>query len=123
MMDRSLVIGAALATLTLVVGIACAASAQQRLTGTYAFSGKTLIDPPAAEPQDTRFVVTLDGAAARDLYEKLKATPRRDACLDDGSLTKRAGEVACTATVKPKGHVCTFAIDLTQRKLAPGAVC
>src|SRR4029453_597953 len=116
-------IGTALGALALVASIACAASAPRPLTGTYAFTGKTLIDPPPAEPQDTRFVVTLDGAAARDLYEKLKATPRRDACLDDGSMIKRAGDVACTATVKPKGHVCTFAIDLTERKLAPSAVC
>ncbi len=112
---------------TLTVALACAVSAHaappQPLTGTYAFTGKTLVDPPPSERPDTHFVVTLDGAAARDLYQKLKATPRRDACLDDGSMTKRAGDVQCTATVKPKGHVCTFAIDLVQHKLAAGAVC
>ena len=100
-----------------------AASLPQPLTGHYAFTGKTLVDPPPSEPQDTRFVVTLDGATARDLYQKLKATPRRDACLDDGSMTKRAGDVQCAATVKPKGHVCTFAIDLAQRKLSSGVIC
>jgi len=100
-----------------------AASPPQPLTGTYMFTGRTLVDPPPSEAQDTHFVITLDGAAARDLYQKLKATPRRDACLDDGSMTKRAGDVQCTATVKPKGHVCTFALDLAQRRLASGAVC
>ena len=112
--------------LTVAVVLAAAvhaASPPRPLTGTYMFTGKTLVDPPPSEPQDTHFVVTLDGAAARDLYQKLKATPRRDACLDDGSMTKRAGDVQCTATVKPKGHVCTFALDLAQRKLAAGAVC
>ena len=116
--------GVAMAALGLAIARPVhAAPTPQPLTGTYAFTGSTLVDPPPSEPQDTRFVVTLDGAAARDLYRKLKATPRRDACLVDGSMTKRAGDVQCTATAKPKGHVCTFAIDLVQRKLARGAVC
>jgi hypothetical protein len=112
-------------TLTVAFAFAAAAHAAppQPLTGVYAFSGKTLIDSPPSEAQDTHFVVTLDGATARDLYRKLKATLRRDACLDDGSMTKRVGDVQCTATAKPKGHVCTFAIDLARRKLAAGAVC
>ena len=116
---------AALPILALAIAVAPVVSASPPLplTGTYAFTGKTLVDPPPSEPQDTRLVVTLDGTAARDLYQKLKVMPRRDACLDDGSMTKRAGDVQCTATVKPKGHVCTFAVDLAQRKLAPGAVC
>ena len=102
---------------------ALAASTPRPLTGTYAFAGRTLVDPPQGEPQDTHFLVTLDGEAARELYAKLKAPARRDACIDDGSTTKRVGDIQCTATVRPKGHTCTFGIDLAQRKLAPAAVC
>jgi len=118
------VAAAAVALLALAMALdAAAASPSRPLTGTYAFAGRTLVDPPPGEPQDTHLIVTLDGDAARALYAKLKATPKRDACLDDGSLTKRAGDLQCTATAKPRGYTCTFGVDLERRTLAPGSVC
>jgi hypothetical protein len=111
---------------TLTVALACAVSAH---AAPHAADGHLRVHRqdarrPAAVGAPGHAVRRHPGRrGARDLYQKLKATPRRDACLDDGSMTKRAGDVQCTATVKPKGHVCTFAIDLVQHKLAAGAVC
>jgi len=82
---------------TLTVALACAVSAHaappQPLTGTYAFTGKTLVDRPPSERPDTHFVVTLDGAAARPLPEAQRDTaarrvPRRR--LDDQARRRRA---------------------------------
>lgn len=92
------------------------------LSGDYQLGPATLIDPPPGEPQDALLRLHLTGRSAADLYRALPGKPRRDECLDDGSLAKTQGEVFCLRS--PRGeHECWLGIDLKHSKLAPAFVC
>src|SRR5438093_11624035 len=85
---------AAFAVLT-VASQVHAQQSPQRLSGTYAIGGRTLVDPPGGEARNSHLHIVLEGSAARDLYRAMNARAVRDACLDDGSLTKSAGAMQC----------------------------
>ena len=65
----------------------------------------------------------LEGSAARELYERLGTTPVRDACLDDGSLTRQRNALRCTRHPEPGRYTCDFAIDARSGRLAAGQAC
>jgi len=95
----------------------------QRLAGTYALGGRTLIDPPAGEARNTHLYIVLEGSSARDVYRAMNADAVRDACLDDGSLTKSVGAMQCTEAATTKRYSCAFAIDIAGQKIEGGAAC
>jgi hypothetical protein len=109
------------------VGFAVAAHVDlrdaRRLAGTFHWRGATIVDAPPGEPRDTHLVLMLDGAAARELYDRLGTTPVRDACLDDGSLTRQRNALRCTRHPEPGRYTCDFAIDARSGRLATGQAC
>lgn len=109
------------------VGLAVAAGVDlrdaRRLTGTYHWRGATIVDAPPAQARDTHLVLELDGNAARELYERLGTTPVRDACLDDGSLTRQRNALRCTRHPEPGRYTCDFAIDARSGRLTAGQAC
>ena len=109
-----------LATMSLPVS---AGATERPLEGSYAFRGRTAIDPPPAEAPDTHLSITLTGQSARDLYQKIRTRPRRGECLDDGSLTKTIGQMQCSELVGPKRYTCTFAIDVARQRIDAGRTC
>ena len=100
----------------------CALAADYRpLRGEYRIGGRTLVDAPPDEPRDTHLHLFLTGSAARDLYEAMKTRPRRDACSDDGTLVKTAGEMQCRRS--GERFECAFAVDLARQRIVLGAAC
>ena len=93
------------------------------LRGEYRFHGKTLIDPPPGEARDSHLGLVLEGAAARDLYRRLKGRGERDICLDDGSRSKTQGPLRCTELAEKRGWRCEFAIQLDTLTLVPDGAC
>jgi hypothetical protein len=93
------------------------------LQGTYMVGGKTLIDPPESEPQDTHFYIDIEGSAARDLYKALKAKAEAGVCGERGDLTKRSGAVQCTMVKGGKEYHCAFGVELRTQHLVSGVVC
>ena len=122
---RRVLTAMAAAALLAGVGLAMAAHVDdvRRLAGHYHWRGATLVDPPPAEPRDTHLVLSLEGSAARELYERLGTTPVRDACLDDGSLTRQRNALRCTRHPEPGRYTCDFAIDARSGRLAAGQAC
>jgi hypothetical protein len=117
---------AALLTATLAAALAAPASSQdpyRPLTGTYAISGKTAIDPPPDEPKDTHLQVFLTGAAARDLYQALKVKAVPDECVGPNASSKFSGAIACTMQAGGKEYECSFAVDLKAQKLEAIYAC
>ena len=94
-----------------------------RLTGSYLIGGRTLVDAPPDEPKNTHLYLVLEGTAARDTYRAMSAHARRDACLDDGSLTKTIGAMQCTALAKTKGYRCAFSVNVADQKIEGGSTC
>lgn len=93
-----------------------------RLAGHYSLGPASLVDPPPGAPPQQVLRLALSGPAARDLYQAMRGTPRRDACFDDGTRSKSAGQVLCAR--HPDGrHACWIGVDLLQGRLAAGLVC
>ena len=117
---------AAMLAATFAALLAAPASSQdpyQALSGTYAVSGKTAIDPPPDEPKDTHLQVFLTGSAARDLYQALKVRPVPDECVGHNARSKFSGGIACTMQEGGKDYECSFAIDLKAQKLEAIYAC
>lgn len=95
----------------------------QPLKGSYKVGGKTLIDPPESEAQDTHFYLDLEGNAARDLYKALKAKAEAGVCGEPGDLTKRSGGVQCTMVKGGKEYHCAFGVELKTQGIVSGVVC
>lgn len=93
------------------------------LRGEYRFHGKTLIDPPPGEARNTHLGLVIEGAAARDMYRRMKVRGQRDLCLDDGSQSKTQGPVRCTELAHKQGWRCEFAIQLDTLALVPDGAC
>jgi hypothetical protein len=95
----------------------------QPLHGDYKLGGKTLIDPPESEAQDTHFYLDIDGNAARDLYKAMKAKPATGACGEPGDLTKRSGGMQCTMEKGGKQYHCAFGVELGTQRIVNGVTC
>jgi hypothetical protein len=93
------------------------------LSGSYRFHGQTVIDPPPGENADSHMGLVLQGAAARELYQRLSVTAEPDICLDDGSLRKTQGGIHCIQLAGSGGWRCEFAIRLDTQTLVPDGAC
>lgn len=99
------------------------ASEYQPMTGDYMIAGKTFYDPPPHEAKDSHIYFSLEGKAARDLYDSMKVKAVRDQCADDGSMSKRVGEMQCTLSEDGKSYRCWFGIDLKAQRVVNGIIC
>ena len=111
------------AVITIVISMSATAAGYQPLQGSYKVGGQTLYDPPESEPQDTHFYVDLEGNAARDLYNALKAKPLDRVCGEPGDLTKRSGGVQCTKVKGGEEYHCAFGVELKTQRVVAGVVC
>jgi hypothetical protein len=93
------------------------------LTGTYELGGATLVDPPPGEDPRSRFRVFLTGAAAKDLYDALRATAEDDECLGDGSKSKRSGGIVCTKLAEDGSYECAFAVGVDGQTVEGATSC
>lgn len=106
-----------------VVSIGADAGDYKPLTGAYSIAGKTLLDPPTSEAQNTHIYFSLNGKAALDLYDSMKTKAISNACANDGSMLKRVGEMQCTRSDDGKEYQCWFGIDIKNQKVVGGVVC
>jgi hypothetical protein len=102
---------------------ALALAASGSLNGSYELGGKTLIDPPDGEPQDTHLRLFLEGGAARDLFAALDVKAVEDECLADGSMTKSLGGIACTMHADGHTYECSFAVNIKSRTVEGASAC
>ena len=109
--------------LLLFAALPVAAWQYKILSGQYHIAGKTVIDPPPSEAKDTHFHLSLSGAAARDLYNVMKVTPKADICIADGAMVKTIGEMQCLRFKDGKKFQCSFAIDIANQKITGASAC
>jgi hypothetical protein len=62
-------------------------------------------------PKTSKAYVTIEGPAAITLYAAMKAKAAKDACRDNGSTIKVAGNLSCSRSADGKSAVCDFGID------------
>lgn len=112
----------ALALLLLLVPGLALASEPKPLEGDYFIAGRTVVDPPADEPRDTHLYLTLRGATARDLYARLKTTPRPFPCVE-GAQAKAVGGTLCWVAGKGRRAECVLGINLQTQRVDAGLPC
>ena len=113
-----------LVTVAVAAASVVAASAPQEvLHGSLQIRGATIVDAPADEPKETHAAFIIDGNAAKRLYDAIPGKPMEDECHGDGSLRKRAGNLACVRRAQGGKYECDFAIDLRSQTIEPGRVC
>lgn len=110
-----------LVSLGLVVVTSAQTAKSGVLTGDYWVGGKTTIDPPRDEPNDTHLRIHLTGDSARTLYELMNSEPEVDVC-DESRLVKRIATTAC-ALLEGGSHECWLAIDVQRQELTSGWGC
>ena len=67
--------------------------------------------------------VTIEGPGALRLYAAMKAKPIRDACRDNGSTIKTAGNLSCSMAAGGKAAICDFGLDTKTGKSSPQKPC
>lgn len=109
---------------SLLFSSACLASDPFKdLSAEYDIGGATVIDAPAAEPGNTHIYLRIKDDAAKDMYDIIESSPVRNACLDDGTLTKRAKNIQCDFNPQQNSYVCYFSIDVNSNVIGIGEVC
>lgn len=93
----------------------------QPLSGTYAVTGASLIDPMPDESPNSHFRMQLTGASAKDLYLSIPGSAVIDDCT--GGQSKSVGELQCLYFKDGDKYECAFAIDLIENKIDYGVVC
>jgi len=109
--------------LLLFVAASVVAAPFKEFSAEYGVGGATLVDAPASEPTDTHIYLNINGDAARDMYNIIDSAAVHNACLDDGTLTKRAGNIQCDFDPAHGAYRCYFSIDVNANTIGLGAVC
>ncbi|MGH7902329.1 MAG: hypothetical protein ACRENZ_11400 [Thermodesulfobacteriota bacterium] len=93
------------------------------IRGKLAIYGKYMVDLPPDESKDSHIYFHLEGDSARSLWNSMKVNPEYDECLDNGSKTKRIGNMQCTQQVDDKTFDCYFSIDVQKQSIENGINC
>jgi len=93
------------------------------IKGEIAIYGKYMVDLPPDELKDSHIYFHLEGDSARSLWNSMKVNPEYDECLDNGSKTKRIGNMQCTQKVDHKTFDCYFSIDVQKQSIENGINC
>lgn len=95
-----------------------------RLSGVYRLYGGSLADPTEATQKDKKVMFSLDGEAARKIFDAI-GPDRKDLCTDgsgDRVRWRDKQNLFCMRTEKGE-YSCNFGFDLRTGKSIGGIVC
>lgn len=93
------------------------------IKGEMSVYGKYMVDLPTNEPNDSNIYFHLQRDSAKTLWNSMKVKPEYDECLDNGSKTKRIGNMQCTQSGDGKTFDCYFSIDVQKQSIEIGTTC
>lgn len=91
------------------------------ISGTYAVTAESLIDPGESPKMDSHYRIQLRGDSARALFEAMKAPTYTDECT--GGAAKTVGEMQCVHFVATGEYECHFSINIAEQRIEYGIVC
>ncbi len=110
------------ALLLLAVGGVATNSEPRPLTGDFVFKGRTPVDPPPDEPQNTHMSIRLTGESARSLFENMNVPITANPCDPDSTaLQKRIGATTCQRDQDV--YKCWFAINVQHQRIEASVAC
>ncbi|WP_226705091.1 hypothetical protein [Microbulbifer elongatus] len=68
------------------------------------------------------FSLFINGEAAKELYGEIKSDPEYNWCLDDGTVTKWAGNFECSMT-KEENYSCSVGLGIEDQRIYRGESC
>lgn len=74
-------------------------------------------------PRSSNAFVTIEGPGAITLYKAMSAKAIRDACRDNGSTIKTAGNLSCSITANGKAAVCDVGVNVKTGRSSPQRPC
>lgn len=74
-------------------------------------------------PKSSNAFVTIEGPAAITLYKAMSARAIRDACRDNGSSIKTAGNLSCSMSANGKSAVCDVGVNVKTGRSSPQRPC
>lgn len=110
-----------LATFFLIIPSVVFPAEWNEISGIYAVTAKSLIDPSEDEPMDSHYRIQLKGDSAKALYQAMKVAPQTDECT--GATAKTVGEMQCLSFEAGGTYKCDFSIDIATQRIVYGVVC
>ena len=74
-------------------------------------------------PKSSKAFITVEGPGAIALYNAMKSKAIRDACRDNGSTLKVAGNLSCSRSADGKSAICDHGIDTRTGRSSPQKPC
>lgn len=105
----------------LVTASFASASEWKPLSGTYAVTAESYLDPPEGENPRSHYRFQLTGESAKDLYEAMSAEAIVDDCT--GARAKNLGNMQCLYFEADARFDCHFSINLVNQEIESGVAC
>lgn len=93
-------------------------------SASYRLYGGGLGDPIAPKPNDTKVAFSIEGSAAKQIFDAI-GPDKRDLCTEGSGMRVRhkdSERLTCTRS-KENDYVCSFGFDLVTGKSIGGSVC
>ena len=93
-------------------------------TASYRIYGGGLGDPIAPKPNDKKVAFSIEGNAAKQIFEAI-GPDKRDQCTESSGMRVRHKDnehLTCTRS-KENDYVCSFGFDLITGKSIGGSIC
>ena len=93
-------------------------------TTSYRIYGGGLGDPTAPKPNDKKIAISVEGSAAKQIFEAI-GPDRNDVCTDGSGTRFRSRDdenLTCTLS-KDNQYSCSFGFDLVTGKSIGGSIC
>jgi len=96
----------------------------QAATASYRIYGGSLGDPTAPSPSDRKIAVSIEGDAARKVFDMI-GPDQSNACVEGTKMRLRSRDrenLSCTRSGEGE-YVCSFGFDLRNGKSIGGSIC
>ena len=91
------------------------------ISGIYAVTAESLIDPGEDDPSNSHYRIQLKGDSAKALFQAMNVEPRIDECT--GASAKSIGEMQCLLFENSGTYECHFSINIDEQTIEYGVVC
>lgn len=92
------------------------------IQGKYGIIGGAIGDPYAPTSRDKKIVISVEGSAAKEMFDAIGPDIKGTCGTDDGGRVRQKNTLSCRYR-KGEGHVCDFGLDLVTGKTVPGSTC
>jgi hypothetical protein len=106
----------------LLTTFAIADSPFKNLSGQYFISSAPEHDPVQPLPENTHAYFSIEGVAAKEIYDSMNTEPTENLC-GENHLEKKSGDFGCAYYPKSEKYACHFSVNLNSGALDAAGSC